>query len=136
MCTVRLKRILVGLLISSIVVAPGFAQTQGGQLDIEMLTQAENRAAGLRDQLVNLQMREIELQARIDELDYQMKPETIQRALAFVGSVRPMGELRSSLRLRLERKRIEQSRNSICCHSANKARSCPSRCRGDVRTTA
>ena len=70
-----------------------------------MLTRAENRAGALRDQLVNLQMREIELQARLDELDYRMKPETIQRALAFVGSVRPMDELRSNLRARIEREK-------------------------------
>jgi chromosome segregation ATPase len=75
------------------------------QADVEMLARAENRADALRDQLANLQMREIELQARIDELDYRMKPESIQQVLAFVGSVRPMDELRSNLRGRLEREK-------------------------------
>ena len=72
------------------------------RVDLELLTRAENRADALRAQLGNLQMREMELQARIEELDYQMKPESIQRALAFVGSARPMDELRANLRARLE----------------------------------
>jgi hypothetical protein len=80
-----------------------------GRVDVEMLTRAENRADALRAQLVNLQMREFELQARIDELDYQMSPESIQRALAFVGSVRPMDELRVDLRARLEREKARTS---------------------------
>ena len=72
------------------------------RVDLEFLARAENRADGLRAQLANLQMRESELQARIEELDYQMKPESIQRALALVGSARPMDELRANLRARLE----------------------------------
>ena len=72
------------------------------RIDLELLTRAENRADALRAQLGNLQMREMELQARIEELDYQMKPDSIQRALAFVGSARPMDELRANLRARLE----------------------------------
>ena len=72
------------------------------RFDLELLTRAENRADALRAQLGNLQMREMELQARIEELDYQMKPESIQRTLAFVGSARPMDELRANLRARLE----------------------------------
>jgi len=77
--------------------------------DLELLTRAETRADRLRAQLVELQMREIELQARIEELDYKMKPESIQRALAFVGSARPMDELRANLRAQIE---YEKSRMS------------------------
>jgi hypothetical protein len=51
-------------------------------------------------------MREIELHARLDELDYQMTPESIQQALAFVGSVRPKDELRANLRARLEKEKL------------------------------
>jgi predicted nuclease with TOPRIM domain len=47
-------------------------------------------------------MRELDLQTRVDDLDYQLTPDSIQRALAFVGSVRPMDELRDALRVRLE----------------------------------
>ena len=86
-----------------------FSSMRGGsqdqaqrRFDLELLTRAENRADALRAQLGNLQMREMELQARIEELDYQMKPESIQRTLAYVGSARPMDELRANLRARLE----------------------------------
>lgn len=79
------------------------------RIDADRLARAESRLAALRDQLANLQMRESELQSRIDELDYQMKPESLQRALAFVGSVRPMDELRANLRARLDK---EKSRTS------------------------
>jgi hypothetical protein len=75
------------------------------RVDAELLARAENRADALRDQLANLQMREIELQARLDELDYRMKPESIQQALLFVASVRPMDELRSGIRARLEKEK-------------------------------
>jgi predicted nuclease with TOPRIM domain len=47
-------------------------------------------------------MRELDLQTCVDDLDYQLTPDSIQRALAFVGSVRPMDELRDALRVRLE----------------------------------
>ena len=82
---------------------------QQSRSDRELLTRAENRVDALRPQLINLQMKEAELQSRIDELDYQMKPESIQRALAFVGSARPMDELRTALRARLEKERSRTS---------------------------
>ncbi len=69
------------------------------------LSRAEARANSLRDQLVNLQMREIELQSRIAELEYRMRPESIQQALLFVASVRPIDELRSGIRARLEKEK-------------------------------
>ena len=71
-------------------------------IDLEMLTRAENRLDALRAQLLDVQMREIDLQSRVDDLDYRMRPENIQEALALVGSARPMDELREDLRARLE----------------------------------
>ena len=55
-------------------------------------------------------MREAELQDRLAELDYQLRPERIQRALAFVGSVRPMDELRDALRQKIESQKARVSR--------------------------
>jgi hypothetical protein len=52
--------------------------------------------------LFDLEVTESSLLARLDELDYRSSPEGIQRALAFVGSARPMDELREGLRIRLE----------------------------------
>jgi chromosome segregation ATPase len=71
-------------------------------IDVELLTRAENRSDDLRAQLLDLQMKEIDLQARLDDLDYRLRPESIQQALSLVGSVRPMDELRDDLRARLE----------------------------------
>jgi hypothetical protein len=71
-------------------------------IDLELLSRAEQRADNLRAKSFEMQMREVELRARIAELEYQLRPESIQRAFAFVGSVRPMDELRDGLRGRLE----------------------------------
>jgi len=79
------------------------------RIDAQVLARAEARANSLRDQLVNLQMREIELKSRIDELEYRMRPESIQQALLFVASVRPMDELRSGIRARLEKEKNNAS---------------------------
>ncbi|HYV05908.1 MAG TPA: hypothetical protein VFB82_15035, partial [Blastocatellia bacterium] len=39
---------------------------------------------------------------RIEDLNYRLTPEAIQRSLWLATSVRPMDELREALRLRLE----------------------------------
>jgi len=70
--------------------------------DLDLLSRAEERADAMRARLVDLQLKEADLKTRIDDLDERMKPENVQQALAFVGSVRPMDELRDALRLRLE----------------------------------
>ena len=141
MCTIQIKRVLVGLIVALILAAPGIAQTaperpspslvrESGQnlkedglamdpragglalrndrdqapslIDVEMLSRAEHRGDVLRAQLLDLQMKEIDVQARLDDLDYRLRPESIQQALALFGSPRPMDELRDDLRARLE----------------------------------
>jgi hypothetical protein len=79
-------------------------------VEIEMLMRAEHRAEALRVQLLDLQMKEIELQAQLEDLDYRLLPENIQKALAFVGSVRPMDELREVLRIRIENEKARVNR--------------------------
>jgi chromosome segregation ATPase len=81
------------------------------------LARAEERAEALRAKLFDLQMQEIELQSRLDHLDYQLTPESIQRALALVGSVRPMDELRDGLRKKLESERARV--NKVLEHLAS-----------------
>lgn len=70
--------------------------------DRELLERAEQRSEALWSRLFEIQMQEIELRTRIEDLEYRSSPEGIGRALAFVGSVRPMDELRVALRNRLE----------------------------------
>jgi chromosome segregation ATPase len=67
-----------------------------------MLARAEQRADSLRERLSDLQDRQLELQGRLEDIEYDITPERIQQALAFVGSVRPMDELREARRTRLE----------------------------------
>ncbi len=127
MLRVRPKHFLAGLSLTLTLAAPGLAQSAGGRTaeagetapakaqaagpsDLEMLTRAEERVEALRAKLFNIQMQEIDLQAYIDELDFRMTPDNIQRALAFVGSVRPMDELRNGLRERLENEKARAIR--------------------------
>src|SRR3954452_1709069 len=49
-------------------------------LDLEVVARAEDRAAALRTKLFDVQTQEFDLQSRIEELDYQLTPESIQRA--------------------------------------------------------
>ena len=123
MCTIQIKRVVVWLFVALILAASTIAQPPPerpsplpvrvpGQslreeqapslIDVEMLKRAEQRGDILRAQLLELEMKEIDIQARIDDLDYRLRPESIQQALALVGSPRPMDELRDDLRARLE----------------------------------
>ena len=113
-----ITRVLTGFLLALMLGARVFAQSaasqspntgdndelkaQAGCLIQETIARAEDRTEALRSRLVELQIQEVDLQSRLDDLDYALTPDSIQRALAFVGSVRPMDELRASLRERLE----------------------------------
>jgi len=118
MCKILTRQFFTGLLLGFAFATPTFAQSSSsGQSDMwatayepqtrgpsnrELLRRAEQRAEDLRDRLLELQSREFALQTRLDQLDYQMTPEAIQRTLVFVSSVRPLDELRDALRTRLE----------------------------------
>ena len=73
--------------------------------EVEMLTRAERRVDALQSQLLDLQMKEFQLRASIESLDYQMRSDNINRALQFVGSPRPMDEFRDELRRWLEKEK-------------------------------
>src|SRR5438876_2309066 len=62
---------------------------------------AQERAANLRAQLIEAQARQAELQTRLQQLEEDLKPENIERSLAGVGSVHPE-ELREARRRQLE----------------------------------
>ena len=79
-------------------------------LDLDLIAQAEQRAETMRAKLLTMQMQEIDFQAWLEDLDYQLQPDRIQAALAFVGSVRPMDELRDGLRTRLENEKARVMR--------------------------
>lgn len=61
---------------------------------------AAETASKLRRQLIEVQTKETELQARLQQLDEALKPENIERALAGIGSTKPE-ELREHRRRQL-----------------------------------
>jgi len=99
-----LYALLIVVLLTPTYEAVGQTTTRGASdlVEMEMLARAERRAEDFRSRLLDLQMKEIEIQAYLEYLDYRMRPENIQKALELVGSPRPMDELRNDLRMRLE----------------------------------
>lgn len=70
-------------------------------LNLDILTKAEQRADGLRRQLFEMIEKENSIRGRMDQIDNDMRPETIERQLSSVGSLRPE-ELRAQRRRSLE----------------------------------
>src|SRR5436190_15792602 len=75
---------------------------------------AFEQAQKLRGDLSQLQDREAEIKIRLTELEYELKPETIERHFAGVGSVHPE-ELREARRkqLQLEKDRLVRQLSEI-----------------------
>jgi TolA-binding protein len=65
---------------------------------------AQDRAAQLRAQLADVQAQQTALQARLDQINEDIKPENIERSLAGVGSTHPE-DLREARRRQLETQR-------------------------------
>jgi hypothetical protein len=73
-------------------------------VDLERLSRAEQRAEALRAQLRDVAMKEADLQARLEQLEYDLKPENIERMTANSGSTRPE-DVREARRRQLENER-------------------------------
>lgn len=73
-------------------------------IDMERLTRAEQRTENLRMQQVDVESRLADLQSRLEQTEYAMKPENIERSNAGYGSVRPE-EARDTRRRQLESER-------------------------------
>lgn len=70
-------------------------------LDMERLTRAEQRAESVRAQMLDTESKLADLQARMDQVDYSLKPENIDRSIAGYGTVHPE-DARDSRRRQLE----------------------------------
>jgi chromosome segregation ATPase len=94
-------------------------QQQRTLVDLERLSRAETRAEGLRVQLRDVQEKEGDLQSRAEQLDYESKPEVIERTLAVTGSTRPE-ELRETRRRQLEaeKSRVQSQLNLLATSRA------------------
>ena len=70
-------------------------------LNMDILSRAEQRAESLRKQLFEVIDKESSIQTRLDQLTYDLRPEMLERSVAFAGSLRPE-ELRDTRRKTIE----------------------------------
>ena len=59
------------------------------QRDMERLTRAEQRAEQLRSQLMDVQSKIADFEAKLEQIDFALKPENLESAAAGYGSTRP-----------------------------------------------
>jgi len=79
-------------------------QMQGNDrslLDMERLTRAEQRSESLRSQQLQAESKLADLQSHMDQIDYALKPENIERVTSGYGTTRPE-DARDSRRRQLE----------------------------------
>jgi hypothetical protein len=74
-------------------------------LDMERLTRAEQRSENLRMQLLDTESKLADLQGRLDQIEYSLRPEMIERSVAGYGSVHPE-ETRDTRRRQLENEKM------------------------------
>jgi peptidoglycan hydrolase CwlO-like protein len=74
----------------------------------EQLLKEEQRIEALQRELIDIGAKEMPLQARLDEIDAQLRPDRIEQSLAGVGSTRPE-EQREAIQRQLsnEKRRIQ-----------------------------
>ena len=70
-------------------------------MNLDILTRAEQRAESLRKQLIELMEKENQIQTRLDTIEFDARPEMIERQTALTGSLRPE-ELREAKRKNLD----------------------------------
>lgn len=68
---------------------------------IRAQTNAQERSAGLRAQLLEVETKQSNLQTRLQEVEEKLKPENIEKAFAGIGSTHPE-EIRAQRRRELE----------------------------------
>ncbi len=59
------------------------------QMDMERLTRAEQRAEQLRSQLMDTQAKIADFEAKLEQIDWALRPENIENSTAGYGSTRP-----------------------------------------------
>jgi small-conductance mechanosensitive channel len=74
------------------------------QLDMERLTRAEQRAEQLRSQLMDIQGKIADFESRLEQVEYDLKPENIERITQGYGTVHPE-QARDSRKKQLESER-------------------------------
>ena len=77
---------------------------QKAMFDLERLTRAEQRAEQFRTQLREVTDKEFQLQERLAEIEYELRPDSIQRRAAIIGSLNPSA-VRDAIAQQLARER-------------------------------
>jgi hypothetical protein len=80
-------------------------QQQRTLVDMERLSRAEQRAEALRTQQRDVLEKEGALQARLEQIEFNLKPENIDRSVSTFGSTRPE-EARDARRQSLENEKV------------------------------
>ncbi|MFL6468945.1 MAG: hypothetical protein ACJ72Z_13385 [Pyrinomonadaceae bacterium] len=76
-------------------------------MNLEILSKAEQRSESLRRQALEMMERETAIKSKIEQLENDMRPESIDRIYAFVGSMHP-DELKAARKKSLEAERTNQ----------------------------
>lgn len=76
-------------------------ESQRSLVDLERLSRAEQRSSQLNAELRDVAAKDSDLQARLEDIEYALKPENIERSTAGYGTTRPE-ELREQRRRQLE----------------------------------
>jgi septal ring factor EnvC (AmiA/AmiB activator) len=88
-------------------------ESQRSLVDLERLSRAETRSAALRAELRDVQAKEADMEAKSEQIEYDLKPENIERATAGYGTTHPE-DAREQRRRQLEnekqrlRKQLDQ----------------------------
>jgi len=94
--------------------------SQASMVDLERLSRAEQRSSQLRTELREVQGKKADLEAHVEQLENDLKPENIERAVAGYGTTRPE-ELRAQRQKQLENDRT-RSRQQIDQLAASEGR--------------
>ena len=96
------------------------AASQQSMVDLERLSRAEQRSSQLRTELRDTQARKADLEAHLDQVENDLKPENIERAVAGYGTTKPE-EMRAQRQKYLENDRA-RTRQQIDQLTASESR--------------
>jgi chromosome segregation ATPase len=93
--------------------------SQQSMVDLERLSRSEQRSAQLRTELSGVQAKKSELAGHLEDVEYALKPENIERAATGIGTTRPE-EVREQRRKQLEsdRTRTQQQLDQLNTNEA------------------
>ena len=94
--------------------------SQQSMVDLERLSRAEQRSSQLRTELRDVQAKKADLEAHLEAVEFDLKPENIERAVAGYGTTKPE-EMRAQRQKQLENDRT-RTRQQIDQLTASESR--------------